>query len=102
MHELICDFPSRTLYSSKLTSHESVISHLLRDLPETKNETVSEDSREIIGTPVVFFDTSGCEFYERVDDDGDEGSRSNENEALVVKRWIDQLVRCLDIYIIAC
>src|SRR5205085_2515663 len=87
MHESICAFPSKMLYSGKLTSHHSVASHLLRDLPEIEAQpNLGEDAAEVLGTPVVFFDTSGCEYYERLEGDGDEGSRCNENEAMVVKR----------------
>lgn len=48
----------------------------------------------MLGTPVVFFDTAGCEYFERqeTDSDNDEGSKCNENEALVVKNWIERLV----------
>ncbi|KAF9242318.1 AAA domain-containing protein [Melanogaster broomeanus] len=84
MHAQICRFPSKTLYASRLKSHDSVSSHLLRDLPNTTSF--------ILGTPVVFFDTAGCEYYERLEGDGDEGSRCNENEAMVVKRWTERLV----------
>lgn len=91
MHANICEFPSETLYSSKLTSHESVASHLLDDLPNTFLD--SEDAKEVLQTPIVFFDTSGCEYFERVDStDGDEGSRCNENEATIVSSWVDKLV----------
>ena len=46
--------------------------------------------------PVVFFDTSGCEFFERLEDgDADEGSRCNENEGTLVKNWVDKLVRLI-------
>lgn len=96
MHAQICQFPSKTLYASKLKSHDSVSSHLLSDLPNTRSfiETKDEETiRDILGTPVVFFDTAGCEYYERLEGDGDEGSRCNENEALVVKRWTEKLVR---------
>lgn len=95
MHSQICQFPSKTLYASKLTSHQSVKSHLLKDLPNTSTFTSSEDEdsiREILGTPVVFFDTAGCEYFERLDGDGDEGSRCNENEAAVVTKWVEKLV----------
>jgi DNA polymerase alpha-associated DNA helicase A len=92
MHAQICEFPSNTLYSSKLISHDSVVSHLLRDLPDVKPES-EEDEKEVLGTPVIFFDTAGCEYYERLEGDGDEGSRCNENEATVVKNWIENLVR---------
>ena len=94
MHEQICAFPSQTLYSSKLKSHPSVASRLLRDLPETKAES-EEDENYVLSTPVVFFDTAGCEYFERLDGDGDEGSRCNENEAAVVKEWVEKLVRSM-------
>jgi hypothetical protein len=96
MHAQICQFPSKTLYASKLKSHDSISSHLLRDLPNTTPfvETKDEETiKEILGTPVVFFDTAGCEYYERLEGDGDEGSRCNENEATVVKEWTEKLVR---------
>lgn len=95
MHAEICEFPSKTLYASKLKSHESVASHLLRDLPNTQEFVTKENEdivKEVLGTPVVFFDTAGCEYYERLDGDGDEGSRCNENEATVVKTWTERLV----------
>jgi DNA polymerase alpha-associated DNA helicase A len=91
MHDQICDFPSKTLYHAKLKSHESVASHLLSDLPnaEAKSE---EDEKEYLQTPVVFFDTAGCEYFERLEGDGDEGSRCNENEATIVHNWVEKLV----------
>ncbi|PFH51125.1 hypothetical protein AMATHDRAFT_143203 [Amanita thiersii Skay4041] len=100
MHEHICSFPSKTLYSSRLKPAESVAKHLLTDLPNIKNprntrvKLDEEESKEILGTPVVFFDTSGCEYFERTDAEGngDEGSKCNENEALVVKNWVEQLI----------
>ncbi|KAJ7829434.1 AAA domain-containing protein [Mycena olivaceomarginata] len=79
MHSDICAFPSKTLYSSKLTSSTSVASHLLRDLPETHTDS-PDDEKEILSTPV------------RLEGDNDEGSRCNENEATVVKNWVDKLV----------
>lgn len=91
MHDQICSFPSKTLYSSKLKSHESVASHLLADLPNTQADSV-EDEKEYLQTPVVFFDTAGCEYFERLDGDGDEGSRSNENEGTIVANWVAKLV----------
>lgn len=95
MHSQICQFPSKTLYASKLVSHQSVRSHLLKDLPSSSAFTSSEDEdtiKEILGTPVVFYDTAGCEYFERVDGDNDEGSRCNENEAAVVSKWVERLV----------
>ena len=55
--------------------------------------TTEEDEKEMLGTPVVFFDTAGCEYFERLDGDAEEGSRCNENEATIVKNWVDKLVR---------
>ncbi len=92
MHAQIAAFPSKVMYHSKLTNHPSVEAHLLRDLPNTKADS-EDDEKEILGTPVVFYDTAGCEYFERLEGDGDEGSRCNENEAYVVKGWVDQLVR---------
>ncbi|KAJ7201078.1 P-loop containing nucleoside triphosphate hydrolase protein, partial [Mycena pura] len=91
MHSDICAFPSATLYASKLTSAPSVASHLLCDLPETHADS-TDDAKEILATPVVFFDTAGCEYFERTEGDSDEGSRCNENEAVVVKNWVDKLI----------
>ncbi|KAG1819294.1 AAA domain-containing protein [Suillus subaureus] len=70
-------------------------SHLLKDLPSASVFTSSEDEdtiKEILGTPVVFYDTAGCEYFERIDGDSDEGSRCNENEAAVVSKWVERLV----------
>ncbi|KAF9224765.1 P-loop containing nucleoside triphosphate hydrolase protein [Gyrodon lividus] len=94
MHAQICQFPSKTLYASKLKSHGSVSSNLLRDLPNTAPFEIKDEEtiKEVLGTPVVFFDTAGCDYYERLEGDGDEGSRCNENEATVVKRWTEKLV----------
>ncbi|KAH9170515.1 AAA domain-containing protein [Lactarius sanguifluus] len=91
MHTKIAEFPSKTMYGSMLTTHSSVATHLLCQLP---NVVVSseEDAQEILGTPVVFFDTAGCEYFERLEGDSDEGSRCNENEATIVKQWVATLV----------
>jgi DNA polymerase alpha-associated DNA helicase A len=91
MHAKIASFPSRVMYHAKLTSHLSVAGHLLKDLPNTGASSEDEEM-EILGTPVAFFDTAGCEYFERTEGEGDEGSRCNENEAMVVKRYVEQLV----------
>ncbi len=93
MHSAIARFPSTTLYSSKLISHDSVANHLLKDLPGLSDDETLKAG--VLDVPLVFFDTSGCEFYERIENDdgkrGDEGSRSNENEAVMVQSWIETL-----------
>ena len=98
MHAQIAAFPSKVMYQDKLTSHPSVASHLLKDLPNA-NAADEEEEKELLGTPVTFFDTAGCEYYERVEGDEDEGSRCNENEATVVKKYIGELVRMLLRYV---
>lgn len=94
MNEKIAQFPSTTLYDSELVSDPSVAKRTLLDLPTA---TTSEDARDVLEHPVVFFDTNGCEFFERSDDSGStkslgEGSKANENEAAIVAKWARQLV----------
>ncbi|KAI5829521.1 P-loop containing nucleoside triphosphate hydrolase protein [Schizophyllum commune Tattone D] len=97
MHEDICAFPSKALYGGKLQPDPSVAKRLLRDLPSVKmareSAGVGEDEDDPLGLPVVFFDTAGCEYYERLEGDNDEGSRCNENEATIVKDWVGELVK---------
>jgi DNA polymerase alpha-associated DNA helicase A len=100
MNSKIADFPNKVMYGGRLKSHSSVATRLLRDLPniaedgqqEAKTTDKEDIDREALETPVVFFDTAGCEFFERVDGGGGEGSRCNENEAEVVRKWIEELV----------
>lgn len=73
--------------------------HLLQDLPNVHTMS-EEDAKEILGTPVVFFDTAGCEYFEKQDGDTDEGSRCNENEATIVKNWVDKLV-CMSFLVVS-
>ncbi|KAL6230116.1 hypothetical protein BDW75DRAFT_79298 [Aspergillus navahoensis] len=94
MHENIMRFPSDELYESKLVAAENVKSRLLKDLPYKVQET--DDTKE----PVVFWDTQGGDFPEKVEDEEvakKEGllgeSKSNEMEALVVARHVDNLVQ---------
>jgi DNA polymerase alpha-associated DNA helicase A len=89
MHAKIAEFPSKVMYDSRLITHSSVAAHLLRHLP---NMTTALDD-DILETPVVFFDTAGCEYFEKMEGDGDEGSRCNENEATIVHNWVTSLVR---------
>ena len=91
MHARIAAFPSKMMYQNKLTSHPSVSNHLLKDLPNA-NALDEDEEKELLGTSVTFFDTAGCEYYERAEGDENEGSRSNENEATVVKKYIEELV----------
>jgi DNA polymerase alpha-associated DNA helicase A len=95
MHSLIIQFPSDTLYSSLLVAADSVKSRLLSTLPYEVQET--EDTTE----PLIFFDTQGGDFPEKNEEEeegkGKKGrllgdSKSNEMEALLVKRHVGNLV----------
>jgi DNA polymerase alpha-associated DNA helicase A len=91
MHAKIAEFPSKVMYDSRLITHSSVATHLLRHLPGIT--ATSEDLQDILEVPITFFDTAGCEYFERVEGDNDEGSRCNENEATIVHKWVATLVR---------
>lgn len=101
MNENIASFPSKTLYDASLISDSSVAKRTLLDLP-TIVDPSSEDTIDALQQTMVFFDTAGCEFYERTEGEGDtkgsigEGSKSNENEAVVVCKWARKLVRLSD------
>ena len=99
MHEDICAFPSKALYGGKLQPDPSVAKRLLCDLPSVKMARdvagLAEEEDDPLALPVVFFDTSGCEYFERLEGDNDEGSRCNENEATIVKDWVGELVRMI-------
>lgn len=93
MHDKIMRFPSDELYESKLMAAESVKARLLVDLPYEIHGT--DDTQE----PLVFWDTQGGDFPEKTEDAeiskketllGE--SKSNEMEALVVARHVDNLV----------
>lgn len=98
MNTKIATFPSKALYHSRLKTDVSNSRRVLRDLPEVNQ---GEEFEDVVGdgTEVIFYDTAGAEFWERsgnqediqlVGDNG--GSLCNENEATVVKLWVDKLV----------
>ena len=102
MNEQIASFPSDHLYEHALISDPSVAHHTLLDLPGLP-DVESEDAKDALEHPVIFFDTAGCEFYEQAEGDDStdgqgkrnsigEGSKANANEAEVVVRWARQLV----------
>lgn len=97
MNESIASFPSDTLYDSSLISDKSVATRTLLELPTIIDPT-SEDAIDALTPTTVFFDTDGCEFFERTEGEGEtkgslgEGSKSNENEAVVVCKWARKLV----------
>ncbi|KAI2720809.1 hypothetical protein CBS147332_4049 [Penicillium roqueforti] len=92
MHEKIMRFPSDELYEGKLIASDAVKARLLIDLPYEVEGT--DDTQE----PLVFWDTQGGDFPEKAEDEisqkgallGD--SKSNEMEAMVVARHVDNLI----------
>ncbi|KAK4686643.1 hypothetical protein P7C73_g3483, partial [Tremellales sp. Uapishka_1] len=95
MNAKIASFPSTTLYSSRLLSSPSVADRTLLTLP-TIHAPSSDEAIDALSPTLVFFDTAGCEFYERTESEGSsalgEGSKSNENEGTVVAKWARGLV----------
>ncbi|GAB1743956.1 hypothetical protein NU219Hw_g1000t1 [Hortaea werneckii] len=114
MHERIMAFPSASLYDSRLQAAEPVRARLLKDLPYPVTET--DDTRE----PLVFWDTQGGDFPEKIEDEdvadpsssasgggggGGAGggkkkaatllseSKINENEALLVTYHVGNLIQ---------
>jgi DNA polymerase alpha-associated DNA helicase A len=96
MHEKIMRFPSDELYDSKLVAADFVKDRLLKDLKYEVEDT--EDTRE----PLVFWDTQGGDFPEKVEDEGVIGkggkgmslgdSKCNEAEAALVKMHVASLI----------
>ncbi|KAG0153961.1 hypothetical protein PDIDSM_1340 [Penicillium digitatum] len=92
MHEKIMRFPSDELYEGKLIASDAVKDRLLIDLPYDVEGT--DDTQE----PLVFWDTQSGDFPEKAEDEiskkgvllGD--SKSNEMEAMVVARHVDNLI----------
>lgn len=96
-------FPSTELYDAKLVAHETVAARTLAELPELAT-AADKDSMEddgLLTEPVIFYDTAGSAMFERAEDtDSDSSlrtvdgeSKSNENEADIVMRFIRDLVR---------
>lgn len=95
-------FPSTELYDAKLVAHESVATRTLAELPElleNGHENQFEDDG-LMTEPVIFYDTAGSAMFERAEDtDSDKSlrtvdgeSKSNENEAEIVMKFIGELV----------
>jgi len=91
MHERIMAFPSHEMYDNLLIADDAVKGRLLSDLVAEPSEAQADELIE----PLVFFDTAGADFFERSDaeDSLHADSKSNENEATIVVRHVDALVR---------
>lgn len=95
MHEKIMRFPSDEMYESKLIAADDVKARLLTNLPYEVE--VSDDTCE----PLVFYDTQGGDYPEKAEDATADkttksaimsDSKSNEMEALLVKKHVQGLV----------
>lgn len=83
MHEDIMRFPSRYFYHDELIAHESVAQHAI--------QTTDGDGELISLPPIDFIDTAGCGFTEA--QDAETLSRYNEEEAQLVIRHLEKLIR---------
>lgn len=96
MHDLIMRYPSASMYGGALVAHEGVSRRTLLDLPSVRSHNGAKDEVEL-SSPLVFIDTDGLDYLERVDTDEikkgeEEGSKYNENEVEVVRHKVEQLV----------
>ncbi|KAJ7976814.1 DNA-binding protein SMUBP-2 [Quillaja saponaria] len=94
MHELIMEWSSKELYSSKVKAHSSVAAHMLSDLDNVKRTSTTEPT-------LLLIDITGCDMEEKKDE---EDSTLNEGEAEVAmahaKRLVQSGVHASDIGII--
>ncbi|KAJ6792790.1 DNA-binding protein SMUBP-2 [Iris pallida] len=82
MHELIMNWSSKELYSSKIEAHSSVSRHMLYDLEGVKRSPSTEPT-------LLLIDTAGCDMEEKKDE---EDSTLNEGEAEVAVAHAKRLV----------
>lgn len=96
MHAAIMDWASREMYQGRLTAHNSVEGHLLKDLPGIA--CVEETS-----TPLLLIDTAGCGLSEM--EVTDEQSKGNQGEVDLVELHVKCLteagLKAKDIAVIA-
>lgn len=96
MNSAIMEWASKEMYQGKLTAHNSVERHLLKDLPGVT--CVEETS-----TPLLLIDTAGCGLSEM--EVTDEQSKGNQGEVDIVELHIKALteagVKAKDIAVIA-
>ncbi|GAB7365747.1 hypothetical protein MBLNU230_g7082t1 [Neophaeotheca triangularis] len=102
MHSQIMAYPSAALYENKLLAAESVQTRLLTQLPYSDTGVQdTEDTRE----PLIFYDTQGGDFPEKVEDEEPGGgngksgksallaeSKVNTHEAALVLKHVGDLV----------
>lgn len=84
MNEIIMRFPSKEMYNNLLKADESVKKINLTDF-----DIEGDDTSELI-----WYDTQGGDFPERVDEDtiGDTGSKFNDMEVMIAKKHVESLL----------
>ncbi|CDS00056.1 hypothetical protein, partial [Sporisorium scitamineum] len=99
MNTEIMSFPNAELYERKLSAHTSCADIRLTDLPNlslhsSSPNAQSEEEQELLA-PVVFYDTSGCEYYETTPSPDEHvllaDSKSNVHEVDLVIKHLEQL-----------
>ena len=83
MHQKIMEFPSEHFYRSTLVADASVAEHTLADLPGIQTESLDAQ-------PVLFVDTSGADWAEELDPNGE--SKLNPREAIWILKQVDALL----------
>ncbi|MFM9065079.1 MAG: AAA domain-containing protein, partial [Pirellula sp.] len=83
MHQKIMEFPSEHFYAGTLIADPSVAGHTLADLPGVQTESLDTQ-------PVLFVDTSGADWTEELDPNGE--SKLNPREALWILKQVDALL----------
>ncbi len=83
MHQKIMEFPSEHFYAGTLIADGSVAGHTLADLPGVQTESLDTQ-------PVLFVDTSGADWTEELDPNGE--SKLNPREALWILKQVDALL----------
>lgn len=89
MHKTICDWASNAMYQSKLQSHDSAASRSLNNWMPSLSHEMTDDMTETYAV-LTLIDTSGCDFEEM---STITGSRYNEIEAEVVRRYVTLLIK---------
>lgn len=95
MNTEIMSFPNTELYESKLSAHASCANIWVCDLENVSTcDGLDEDEQELYA-PVVFYDTSGCEFYESSPAPQESvmltDSKSNMHEVGLIIQHLEQL-----------